>query len=136
MQRLGQKGRLIDSAVIDKLTNAMQANQPIVANEVALADFPLAKPRVKATAEQLTEPLDAAGESRVIEMAWEDRTPFDAIERQFGLNESAVITLMRRSMKPSSFNMWRKRVTARATKHSGMRSGEVTRHRASHTRQC
>ena len=59
--------------------------------------------------------------SRIIEMAWEDRTPFEAIETQFHLNESAVIALMRREMKRSSFKMWRKRVTARTTKHAALR---------------
>ncbi len=54
---------------------------------------------------------------RIIEMAWEDRTPFDAIESQYGLKEKEVIALMRREMKPSSFKMWRKRVTGRKTKH-------------------
>ena len=80
--------------------------------------------------------LDAADISRVIEMAWEDRTSFDAIEQQFGLNETAVIALMRRELKRSSFKMWRERVTGRATKHAALRSPEVTRHRASHTRQA
>lgn len=55
--------------------------------------------------------------SRIIEMAWEDRTPFAAIEIQFGLSEKEVIALMRREMKPSSFKMWRKRVSGRKTKH-------------------
>jgi uncharacterized protein (TIGR03643 family) len=54
---------------------------------------------------------------RVIEMAWEDRTPFEAIEIQYGLSEKQVIDLMRRKMKASSFKMWRKRVTGRKTKH-------------------
>lgn len=58
--------------------------------------------------------------SRVIEMAWEDRTPFESIEVQFGLNESAVIALMRRELKPSSFRLWRTRVTGRATKHAAL----------------
>ena len=49
---------------------------------------------------------------RIIEMAWEDRTPFEAIEFQFGLNESAVIGLMRSELKRSSFNLWRKRVNS------------------------
>ena len=80
--------------------------------------------------------LDEADISRVIEMAWEDRTSFDAIEQQFGLNEAAVIALMRRELKRSSFKMWRERVTGRATKHAALRSPEVTRHRASHTRQA
>lgn len=66
--------------------------------------------------------LSPADRDRVIEMAWEDRTPFDAIERQFGLQEKDVITLMRREMKPSSFRMWRKRVSGRNTKHRKQRS--------------
>jgi uncharacterized protein (TIGR03643 family) len=81
-------------------------------------------------------PLDAADISRVIEMAWEDRTPFESITVQFGLNEPAVIALMRRQLKRSSFIMWRKRMAGRATKHAALRSPEVTRHRASHTRQA
>ncbi len=55
---------------------------------------------------------------RIIEMAWEDRTTFDAIAAQFGLQEKEVIKLMRREMKPSSFRMWRKRVSGRSTKHA------------------
>lgn len=58
---------------------------------------------------------------RVIEMAWEDRTPFEAIELQFGLLEKDVIALMRRQMKPSSFLLWRERVTGRKTKHTHKR---------------
>lgn len=54
---------------------------------------------------------------RIIEMAWEDRTPFAAIEVQYGLREKDVIALMRREMKASSFRMWRKRVSGRSTKH-------------------
>lgn len=61
--------------------------------------------------------LDTQTIDRMIEMAWEDRTSFDAIELQYGLKEQAVIALMRREMKPSSFRMWRKRVTGRSTKH-------------------
>jgi uncharacterized protein (TIGR03643 family) len=73
--------------------------------------------------------------ARVVEMAWEDRTSFEAIEAQFGLNESAVIDLMRAQMKPSSFRMWRKRMAGRATKHTALRGAVHLRHRASHTRQ-
>jgi uncharacterized protein (TIGR03643 family) len=73
--------------------------------------------------------------SRIVEMAWEDRTAFEAIEAQFGLNESAVIDLMRLHMKPSSFRMWRKRMAGRATKHVALRGAAYLRHRASHTRQ-
>lgn len=68
-------------------------------------------------------------------MAWEDRTPFEAIEIQFGLNEAAVIALMRRSMKPSSFRMWRTRMAGRLTKHASLRGQSSLRHRAPNTRQ-
>ncbi|BAZ14757.1 hypothetical protein NIES4071_66010 [Calothrix sp. NIES-4071] len=61
--------------------------------------------------------LDSETINRVVEMAWEDRTPFEAIEIQFGLQEKQVIELMRREMKASSFRMWRERVTGRNTKH-------------------
>jgi uncharacterized protein (TIGR03643 family) len=65
----------------------------------------------------MTEPLTDQQIDRVIEMAWEDRTPFEAILAQFGLPESEVIRLMRREMKPASWRMWRARVQGRATKH-------------------
>lgn len=65
--------------------------------------------------------------SRIIEMAWEDRTPFEAIKREFGLNESAVIHLMRANMKLSSFKLWRKRVSGRKTKHLQLRSPDIIR---------
>ena len=67
---------------------------------------------------------------RIIEMAWEDRTPFDAIEEQFNLNEQSVKELMRSSLKPSSYKLWRKRVQGRATKHLAKRSFSVGRHRS------
>ena len=54
---------------------------------------------------------------RVIEMAWEDRTSFDAIENQFGITEKDVIKIMRKNLKNSSFKLWRKRVSGRKTKH-------------------
>lgn len=82
------------------------------------------------------ETLAPAELSRVVEMAWEDRTPFEAIERQFGLNESAVVTLMRRTLKQRSFKMWRERMAGRVTKHARLRHPETQRHRASHTRQA
>ena len=71
--------------------------------------------------------LNASEISRVVEMAWEDRTPFEAIAGLFKLNESAVISLMRRTLKPRSFRLWRKRVTGRKTKHLQLRSPEVSR---------
>jgi uncharacterized protein (TIGR03643 family) len=61
--------------------------------------------------------LDAESIDRIIEMAWEDRTPFEAIEVQYGLLEKQVIAIMRRELKPGSFKVWRKRVTGRRTKH-------------------
>jgi uncharacterized protein (TIGR03643 family) len=61
--------------------------------------------------------LDSESIDRIVEMAWEDRTPFEAIQEQFGLQEHQVIELMRRQMKPSSFVMWRDRVTGRKSKH-------------------
>ncbi|GAA0872000.1 TIGR03643 family protein [Gangjinia marincola] len=71
---------------------------------------------------------------RIIEMAWEDRTPFDSIRFQFDITEKEVITLMRRNMKPSSFKMWRKRVQGRSTKHARLRSDEVGRFKCSRQR--
>ncbi len=69
------------------------------------------------TVAELTE----AEVDRVIAMAWEDRTPFEAIYAQFGLRENDVRALMRRYMKASSFKMWRERVTGRTTKHLRLR---------------
>ena len=68
--------------------------------------------------------LDSIDLDRVIEMAWEDRTPFEAIAYQFGLSESEVIQLMRSEMKASSFRMWRKRVSGRKTKHAATSSAD------------
>ncbi len=72
---------------------------------------------------------------RIIEMAWEDRTTFEAIEFQFGLNEQDVIELMRKEMKSSSFKMWRKRVQGRKTKHEKLRSFEKGRFKCSRQKQ-
>ena len=80
----------------------------------------------------LTEPMSEADISRVIEMAWEDRTPFEAIEAQFGLNQDGVIKLMRKTLKLSSFKLWRERTHGQTTKHVKLRSDEVTRHKANH----
>lgn len=65
--------------------------------------------------------------SRIVEMAWEDRTPFEAIEQQFQLSEPQVKALMRASLKPSSYRLWRKRVTGRSTKHQELRDPDVSR---------
>ena len=65
--------------------------------------------------------------SRVIEMAWEDRTPFEAIHHNFGISESDVIKLMQLNLKNSSFKLWRKGVSGRKTKHSQLRDKNVMR---------
>ncbi|MBA6252391.1 MULTISPECIES: TIGR03643 family protein [unclassified Colwellia] len=65
--------------------------------------------------------------SRIIEMAWEDRTPFEAIEQLFGVSEPQVIEIMRSSIKRKTFNNWRARVTGRKTKHLKLRSPDVSR---------
>lgn len=72
---------------------------------------------------------------RIVEMAWEDRTPFDAITLQFGLSEKEVIDLMRKEMKLSSFKMWRKRVQGRATKHRKLQSETITKFKSNLQRQ-
>tara|TARA_B100000575_G_scaffold288323_1_gene288139 strand:+ start:441 stop:713 length:273 start_codon:yes stop_codon:yes gene_type:complete len=68
---------------------------------------------------------------RIIEMAWEDRTPFEAILYQFGLKEQEVIELMRKELKSSSFRLWRKRVQGRKTKHSKLRNSKINRFKCS-----
>ncbi len=75
--------------------------------------------------------LDQIQIDRVIEMAWEDRTPFEAIKFQFGLKEQDVIKLMRKEMKTKSFNLWRKRVQGRKTKHAKLRDITVDRFKCS-----
>ena len=65
--------------------------------------------------------------SRIIEMAWEDRTPFEAIQENYGFTEADVIKIMRSSLKASSFRLWRKRVTGKKTKHVNLRSSDVKR---------
>ena len=77
---------------------------------------------------QLTE----AERSRLIEMAWEDRTPFEAIKIQFDFSEADVIALMRRSLKRSSFNLWRKRVNSGISKkHTQKRNPAISRFKCS-----
>ncbi|WP_339863654.1 TIGR03643 family protein [uncultured Algoriphagus sp.] len=72
---------------------------------------------------------------RIIEMAWEDRTPFEAIETQFGVAEVEVIKLMRRELKESSFKMWRKRVNSGVSqKHLKKRSSDIERFKCSRQR--
>jgi uncharacterized protein (TIGR03643 family) len=77
--------------------------------------------------EEETQELSELDRDRIIEMAWEDRTPFDAIYSQFHLNESGVRALMKRHLKFSSYKRWRKRVEACKTKHAFKRSAEINR---------
>jgi uncharacterized protein (TIGR03643 family) len=73
---------------------------------------------------------------RIIEMAWEDRTPFEAITYQFGLTEKEVIQLMRKELKRSSFNLWRKRVNSGVSqKHAYKRNPEIKRFKCTRQRQ-
>ena len=76
--------------------------------------------------------MTAIETDRIIEMAWEDRTPFEAIEFQFGLSEAAVIALMRKELKRSSFNLWRKRVNSKiSSKHLVLRESQINRFKCS-----
>jgi len=72
--------------------------------------------------------LSAESLSRIIEMAWEDRTPFEVIKTQYGFDEKAVIKLMRSQLRRRSFKLWRERVTSRGTKHLAKRPASVLRH--------
>ncbi len=72
--------------------------------------------------------MDLITKDRIIEMAWEDRTPFEAIKIQFGITEAEVIQLMRRELKRSSFNLWRKRVNSGVSqKHLAKRNPDISR---------
>ncbi len=80
--------------------------------------------------------LTAAEQDRVIEMAWEDRTPFEAIQAQFGLSEADTIALMRSTLKRSSFNLWRKRVNSGVSqKHASKRNPDIDRFKCTLQRQ-
>ena len=71
---------------------------------------------------------------RIIEMAWEDRTPFEAIFNQFGLTEKDIIIIMRNNLKSSSFKLWRQRVTGRKSKHLKLRNKDIGRFKCSQQR--
>ena len=75
--------------------------------------------------------LNLADKDRIIEMAWEDRTTFEAIAIQFGLKQTDVIKLMRSELKAGSFKLWRKRTKGRATKHEMLRTDEISRFKCS-----
>jgi uncharacterized protein (TIGR03643 family) len=81
------------------------------------------------------ENRSSADTDRIIEMAWEDRTPFEAIEFQFGFSEANVIQLMRKELKLSSFKLWRQRVHSGVSKkHLYKRNEEITRFKSSRQR--
>lgn len=83
----------------------------------------------------MAKDFDLIQTDRIIEMAWEDRTPFEAIEFQFGITESEVIEIMRRELKPSSFRLWRKRVNSGVSqKHLMKRNHEIDRFKCSRQR--
>lgn len=76
--------------------------------------------------------MTATDRDRIIEMAWEDKTPFEALYAQFGLSETEVIVCMRRELKPSSFRLWRKRVNSGTSKkHLHKRNGSINRFKSS-----
>lgn len=111
--RLKQHSKPIDDVEGSSNTESYKLNKyECLSKSVAVAD---------------SDNLDESQLSRVIEMAWEDRTPFGAIEHSYGLDESAVIKLMRQELKPSSFRLWRERVTGRHTKHEAKREFKVGR---------
>jgi len=68
--------------------------------------------------------------SRIIEMAWEDRTPFEAIKNEFGLDQSQVKKIMKKELKAGSFLVWKKRVRGKKTKHGSLRDFKVGRHQS------
>jgi uncharacterized protein (TIGR03643 family) len=73
--------------------------------------------------------MDEEDLNRIIEMAWEDRTPFEIIHSQFDITHDQLIKIMRNNLKSSSFKLWRKRVTGRKTKHIIKRGHLIGRHR-------
>ncbi len=82
----------------------------------------------------ITKNLSVADIDRIIEMAWEDRTTFEAIEIQFGLKQQDVIKLMRKELKLSSFKLWRERTKGRSTKHEALRDEDMDRFKCSRQR--
>jgi uncharacterized protein (TIGR03643 family) len=91
----------------------------------------MATSSVRSTASDSVAALSSEDLDRIIQMAWEDRTAFDTITTQFGVSEAQVIQLMRKTMKRSSFELWRQRVTGRKTKHLALRDDGVIRFKSS-----
>ena len=79
--------------------------------------------------------IDLESTNRIIEMAWEDRTPFDAISKQFDISEKEIISVMRNNIKKKSFLNWRKRVDNRKTKHTMLSSLHKKRFKSNAQRQ-
>ena len=73
--------------------------------------------------------MDQDNLNRIIELAWEDRTPFDVIYKEFDITQNELERLMRNNLKPSSFKLWRKRVSGRKTKHIAKRNNQINRHK-------
>lgn len=80
------------------------------------------------------ENLSLIDKDRIIEMAWEDRTTFEAMEMQFGLKQQDIIKLMRKELKLTSFKLWRERTKGRATKHEALRQNDIDRFKCSRQR--
>ena len=95
---------------------------------------PMAYLKLQEKDEKSTHNFSQREINRIIEMAWEDRTPFEAIEFQFGLKEKEVIEFMRKNSLPSSFKMWRKRMKSRKTKHLKLREQSVKRFKCNRQR--
>ncbi len=92
------------------------------------SDLPAPSAYMNKKREQQSEtPMNENDIDRIIEMAWEDRTPFDAIKLQFGLSEAAVKKLMKKELKFSSYKLWRERVENCKTKHAKSRNPAIER---------
>ncbi len=85
------------------------------------------KPIKKPPSVEVNSALIEHDKSRIIEMAWEDKTTFDAIERLYGLDESALMKLMKEWLKFGSYKLWRKRVKVKSCKHMQLRTVKITR---------
>jgi len=79
------------------------------------------------TMKKTSQSLNAIDTSRIIEMAWEDRTPLEAIERLFNINPNQLVQFMRSQLKAGSFKVWRKRMNGRQTKHLALRPQGIIR---------
>jgi uncharacterized protein (TIGR03643 family) len=99
------------------------------------SDMPSPMAYVEVTDDKPAGKLSLQNIDRIIEMAWEDRTPFEAILFQFGLKESDVKSLMKKQLKFSSYKLWRARVEACKTKHTKVRLSGISRFKCNLQRQ-